>query len=200
MILNLDHIAILTANLSATVAELPQWLRLDPPEEQPTEGTLEQYAHWPCEEAPSLLLLEALSDGPYRRALAKRGPGLHHLGCSTDSLDAAVDHFAAQGLFLHPRSRHVASTNGAWMCRPGVPFLVELYVSPEIRPHRAGEVLVRIPASCAGHRRVFDWMPSATIACTMEDGSLSIQVGDQQCQVPFLFDGAPHSEGTPPGT
>ena len=102
MILNLDHIAILTLNLSATASQLSEGLIPENPEQQPAEGTLEQYVCLPSDTAPALLLMQAVDDGPYRTALKKRGPGLHHLGFTTDSIDKAVQHFHRRGLLLHP--------------------------------------------------------------------------------------------------
>jgi hypothetical protein len=150
MIIRLDHIAILTTSLEKTVGKLPVSFTPQAVEEQPKEGTREQYVRWPSDTGPSLLFMEPSHEGPYQRALEKRGPGLHHLGCVTDNLEDAVHYFAKQTLLLHPISLKTYNNRTVWMCRPGVPFLLELYQSSEIIMEGADRVSIDLPASSPG--------------------------------------------------
>lgn len=188
MILNLDHIALLSSNLSSVIATLPSWIRLDEPERHPSEGTLEQYAHLPSEHAPSLLILEPISDGPYSRAMAKRGPGLHHFGFVTDTLDDAIDYFASHGLLLHPISRYTYKKNVAWMCRPGVPFQVEIYTLPEVTQAKGKDIRMEIPCQDGGDLSLINWLPgidihvtqSSETAVSLDDIQLKINLANEQ--------------------
>lgn len=177
MILNLDHIAFLTSNLSAAAACLPSRFQLDAPERQPTECTLEQYAHFPEEHNPSFLFLEPIADGPYCIAMTNRGPGLHHFGLFTDSIDDAIDYFSSNGLLLHPITRYVYKQNAAWMCRPGIPFLVEIYAPPEVFKEKQGTVRLSIPTEADSNRSEIDWVPGVEIV-TSRKPQLHVQVDD----------------------
>lgn len=91
----------------------------------PAEGTREQYVELAAR-TPKLLLLEPVAPGPYAHSLQKRGPGLHHIGAITPSIQALVPELCALGLLLHPISIQTLKQGVAWLCRPGIPFLIEL--------------------------------------------------------------------------
>lgn len=120
-----DHIAVLTSDLEGLSASLPAFCHKHPIESFPSEGTREQYIELAAG-APNLLLLQPIAPGPYARALSKRGPGLHHLGARTASLDAQIPNLSRLGLRLHPISIQTLKQGVAWLCRPGLPFLIEL--------------------------------------------------------------------------
>jgi hypothetical protein len=86
MDIRIDHIAILTDSLERLSAQFPAHFVAQAIEEQPGEGAREQYVFLPTAGAPSLLLLQAIQAGPYPRAMDKRGPGLHHFGCTINCL------------------------------------------------------------------------------------------------------------------
>lgn len=46
------------------------------------------------------LIASTRPDSPVDRFLARRGPGLHHLGLAVRSVDAALDHLRAEGVEL----------------------------------------------------------------------------------------------------
>ena len=121
----LDHIALLVSELEPVLERLSELgLPADEIETFPGEGTREVYLGDP-ERPARLLLLQPISPGPYARALAKRGPGLHHVALRVADLDV----FASQipGWLLHPHSlesRAAAST--LWLARPGVGTLLEV--------------------------------------------------------------------------
>jgi len=71
-------------------------------------------------------LIQPIADGPYSHALARRGPGVHHIGCVTSSITAELDRIRDSRLLIHPISLKMYRKSVVWLCRPGVPFLVEL--------------------------------------------------------------------------
>lgn len=149
MTIVLDHIAILTTSLKTCIEQIPKDYRLHEIEEHPAEGTKEIYISTPADNSPSILFMEACQPGPYLSALNKRGPGIHHLGCITDSLDDAVEHFTNAGLLLHPISLKTYEENVVWICRPGVPYLIELYTVQNPVNLSPVEVLIKLPnAAC----------------------------------------------------
>lgn len=119
-----DHIAFLSENLTRQSAALAN-CKKGPIESFPNEGTREQYIEW-APRAPRLLLLQAMESGPYARALQKRGPGLHHIGAQTSSFEALIPSLSSQGLRLHPISLQSMKQGVVWLCRSGMPFLIEL--------------------------------------------------------------------------
>jgi methylmalonyl-CoA/ethylmalonyl-CoA epimerase len=100
-------------------------------EEQPTEGTREQYVG-PEGGAAMLLLCEPVDPaGPYGSALARRGPGLHHVGLSVPRLADYLAALAGSGWYLLPQSARTIPRGVAWLARPGVHTLIELCEMPE---------------------------------------------------------------------
>jgi len=75
----INHIAFLVNSVekAAAIPDLAPFFK-GPAETWEGEGTLEIYVG-PPEATARLLLMEAVKDGAYRRALQKRGPGLHHI-------------------------------------------------------------------------------------------------------------------------
>lgn len=169
----LDHIAVLSRNLLETGAKLPRSLKRHPVETFPAEGTKEQYFNLAAEGGPSLLLLEAIAEGPYLRTLEKRGPGLHHFCYHTQGLELAVQHFSKHGLLLHPVSLKTMKQNVVWMCRPGIPFLVEITATADFSERDAMAVEVMLP----GLDQEIDWMPGLRLLGT-SDGELRLSAGD----------------------
>lgn len=145
MKLHLHHIAILVRSVEAVEKLLPGELERLKVDSFPDEGTKEQYIDLDPGGRPSLLLIEAIGEGPYRRSLTKRGPGLHHLGFVTKSLEVAVDHFTGERLFLHPFSLKSISQRVVWMCRPGVPFLVEIKEDQELGNDSVPAIHLELP-------------------------------------------------------
>lgn len=141
-----NHIAVLVRDLEAVSSSLPESCTRHALEEQPAEGTLEQYVTFGEENAPALLLIQAIADGPYSRALEKRGPGLHHIGCVCSDLEKELTEGDAGRFLLHPISLRTHKNGVVWLCRPGVPYLVELMENPEqdAIPHK--KAAIRMPA------------------------------------------------------
>lgn len=126
-----NHIAILVRDIDAVSSVLPNVCTLHAPEDQLTEGTRERYVTVGGEDTPSLLLMQAITNGPYSRALQKRGPGLHHIGCVCQDIETEIAEGNTQRLLLHPISLRTRKFGVVLLCRPGVSYLVELMGNPE---------------------------------------------------------------------
>ena len=124
----LDHIALVVPQLEPVLARLDHVAgQIGPVEAFPSEGTREVYVG---EGAAKLLLMEPTSsEGPYARALAKRGPGLHHVALHTPDLAGFLGE--VRGWLLLPASAQtIANSKTAWLARPGVPTLLEVHEAP----------------------------------------------------------------------
>lgn len=122
----LSHVALVVVSLEATRARLE---RLSPAfadvEDQPSERVRELYVG--LDSSASLLLCQPVDDqGPYARALAKRGPGLHHIGVSVPS----TEDYAA-GLLAAGAKVCLRSDGQVWLSRPGFHTLIEACEMPE---------------------------------------------------------------------
>src|SRR5688572_10707086 len=122
----LTHVAFLVRSLADSARTIESHrLKPNPFEEFEHEGTSECY-FGPDDQSARLLMVEAILDGPYRRALLKRGPGLHHLGVDVVDLEAYAEQLASAGWLLHPKSlTTIAKQRTAYFARPQTPFLVE---------------------------------------------------------------------------
>ena len=171
-----NHIAILVRNIDAVSRTLPDSCTKHALEEQPAEGTLEQYITAGDDKVPAILLMQAIADGPYRRALKKRGTGLHHVGCVCSNIEKEITSGSAKHLLLHPISLQSYKHGTVWLCRPGLPYLIELIQSPEQDsiPHEKALLLLpattNIPEYACG-------ISSNLILKTAEKSSIVIRVG-----------------------
>lgn len=123
MILALDHIAVAVPGLDEAIA---RWsadlgLVLDGTEDVPSQHTKTAFLAIPAGSAHVELVTPLDGKGPIADALAKRGPGLHHLCFRTDDIDADVARLKERGwrfitdgpvpgahgcrvIFVHPKS------------------------------------------------------------------------------------------------
>lgn len=125
----LDHVALLVASVEGARARcLELGLVAGEIEAFEGEGTRECYVGGPSQSA-RLLLCEATDpDGPYGRALRKRGPGLHHIALNVSNLNDYIEDLGGSGWLLLPQSlRTIRDGKTAWLARPGIPFLVEVH-------------------------------------------------------------------------
>lgn len=183
MQLILDHIGILTSSIGRSAAHFPSGFTLHEPELMPSEGTREQYATLDSKRGPSVLLLQPVQPGPYQRALEKRGPGLHHLGLATDSLEEATAKLHSLGLLLHPDSLKTHAHGCVWLCRPGVPFLVELYKPNGVSAIDHAPVRIDLPASQPHAGPIPQLLPSLEIQ-VHDSQELTLTVDGQVFHVP----------------
>lgn len=74
-----------------------------------------------------VLLMQAIGDGPYQRALEKRGEGLHHIALDVENIDEFINQISGSGWYLHPRSLDLYNkSKQVYLCRPGIPVLIEI--------------------------------------------------------------------------
>lgn len=97
------------------------------------EETNEIYVQ--IEERNSLLLMEPSGPGSYKRALEKRGPGLHHLAVDVLDLEKELGAISDSGWLLHLKSiKSIKSLKTAYLARPGFPGLIEVQEKPRLLP------------------------------------------------------------------
>ncbi len=127
---HLDHVALLVQSVDAAARNARPLGEPQARQEFPEEGTAEIYIG-ASTDTSRLLLMEPIQAGSYRRALEKRGPGLHHLGLLVPDVEAYVAALAGSGWMLLPQSlATVKKTRTAWLARPGTGFLVEAHERP----------------------------------------------------------------------
>lgn len=182
-----DHIAFLTQNLQQQSDALPAFCHKQAIERFPAEGTQEQYIV--LEKAsPKLLLLQPIAEGPYARALQKRGPGLHHLGAITPSLEARIPELVAWGLRLHPISIQSLHQGVAWLCHSDLPFLIELterdtQAAEPIAEH-VERVELGLPAGTSLPAFVAELFANLHLF-TAASAALELKLGQQRLQLPL---------------
>jgi len=118
-----DHVALVVRRLEPVLERL-EGLDAGPIESFPSEGTREVYLGAGL--ARLLLMEPTNTEGPYARALAKRGSGLHHVALNVPDLEGFVGR--VRGWLLVPGClRDMAETRTAWLARPGVATLLEVH-------------------------------------------------------------------------
>ncbi|MDF1666215.1 MAG: hypothetical protein P1V97_30945 [Planctomycetota bacterium] len=123
----LNHVAILVENIESVVEKkLFPTAHLGGIEDFEAEGTRELYIG-PENQIGRVLLMQATGPGPYKTALDKRGPGLHHVALDVLSIDDFVRSLSGSGWLLHPKSLDFYKAQKlVFLCRPGVPILIEV--------------------------------------------------------------------------
>jgi hypothetical protein len=121
-----SHVAILVPSVRKAADYLHKFdFRIGEEEEWDGEGTKEIYVE--RDKANSLLLMEPIKPGAYRRAMEKRGPGLHHLAIDVVDLDSFLISLSGTGWLIHPMSiRTIKQVRAAYLARPGFPALIEV--------------------------------------------------------------------------
>lgn len=153
---SLSHVAVLvpSAEGAAAVCKASDW-ELGPVEDFPSEGTREIYVGPSAKKDGLLLLMEAIGAGPYRNALEKRGPGLHHVAVNVASIDDYVASLAGSGWLLHPASLHTLThRKTVYLARPGLGALIEVQQPGKRgRPRFISEVFIEGERQ---HQRLLD--------------------------------------------
>lgn len=147
-----SHIAILVPSVRKAADKLKKFqFQIGPEEVWESEGTKEIYLE--REKGNSLLLLEPTKDGPYQRALKKRGPGIHHLAIDVLNLEAFIESLLGTGWLLHPTSlKTIKHTQTAYLARPGFPALIEVQEREKLieKSLFVDEILLRIDPMLVG--------------------------------------------------
>jgi hypothetical protein len=130
---NIDHISVLVDFVERAAERFAAaGIEIGDKETFADVGTEEIYVGDGTMQA--LLLLQAASgDGPYKRALEKRGTGIHHIAICTDDYDAFNEKLSGLGWFVHPSSlRNYRKGQTVFYVRPGVKAMIELITKEEI--------------------------------------------------------------------
>lgn len=124
----IDHVALVVRRLEPVLERL-DGLGAGPIEVFPDEGTREVYLGVGL---GRLLLMEPTNaQGPYARALAKRGAGLHHVAMNVPDLGEFLG--SVRGWLLVPACvQDLARTRTAWLARPGVATLLEVHEAERV--------------------------------------------------------------------
>jgi hypothetical protein len=123
----INHIAILLPSLINAVATLQKdEINVEAPQKFISEGTEESYAGTEKSLA-RLLLMAPIGTGPYKRALKKRGAGLHHIAIDVDDIEGFILKMSSTGWLLHPSSlQRYKEGLAIYFARPGVNTLIEV--------------------------------------------------------------------------
>ena len=144
-----------SAETAAAVCKARKW-ELGPVEDFPSEGTREVHVGPRASDA-LLLLMEAIGRGPYRNALEKRGPGLHHVAVNVASLDDYVASLAGSGWLVHPASLGtLAQRKTVYLARPGLGALIEVQQPRELSRGRRRFVSEVFIEGERGQQRLLD--------------------------------------------
>jgi hypothetical protein len=159
-----DHLAVLVKSVAHSAEGLRrQGIHVNSPEDFPGEGTRECYVGDPAL-LSRLLLIEATGEGPYLRALQKRGPGVHHFGLQSQNLEADVEYILGLGYGIRDRYE-----NTVWLAKKGLP-LVELHGQFKQGLHMINGV--RLPMTPDQIRDVH------FLGLRLEPGPLAVQIGE----------------------
>lgn len=124
----LSHVAFLVSSVEASASYLnAKGIATEEPETFDSEGTKEVYVGSYSEQSGLLLLVEGISDGPYKKAMFKRGPSLHHIAVDVLDINTFSMHAEMIGWKLHPISAETLTYKTAWFYLEGVPTLIEAH-------------------------------------------------------------------------
>lgn len=127
MKIELSHVAVLVRSAARAAEKLKALGIFTGQEETYENGRVKEIYAGSYETNSALaLLVEPVSRQAYTRAFKKRGYGLHHIAVNVPELDAYIDGLYDSGWLLHPWSAEALRSAGtAYLCRPGVGFVIE---------------------------------------------------------------------------
>lgn len=140
---SLSHIALLVPAVEISAQLLNTFnIETEKPETFDSEGTKEIYVGSYEKQKGLLLLLEAISEGAYKRALNKRGPSLHHIAIDVLDVQNFIHYAQSLGWKLHPSSEQTMEYDTAWFYLKGIPTLIEVHQKRELssRPSKVSKV------------------------------------------------------------
>lgn len=106
-LINIDHVAIAVHDLDAALAEYERQYGVQPVSRQVVEEQGVEEAMIAVGASHVQLLQPLGPDTPVGRFLAQHGEGLHHVAFAVASIEAALDHLAAEGVRLVDREPRV---------------------------------------------------------------------------------------------
>ncbi len=118
--MKIDHIAIAVNDVEASAKVYQKALGIDEIEFETVESEGVKVAIIPMENGRIELIQPTNDDGPIKKFLDKKGPGLHHLALETDNIEGEVERMEVCGVqflgkvrpgsagtkvtFIHPKS------------------------------------------------------------------------------------------------
>ena len=118
--MKIDHIAIAVNDVEASAKVYQKALGIDKIEFETVESEGVKVAIIPMENGRIELIQPTNDDGPIKKFLDKKGPGLHHLALETDNIEGEVERMEGCGVqflgkvrpgsagtkvtFIHPKS------------------------------------------------------------------------------------------------
>jgi methylmalonyl-CoA epimerase len=97
---DIDHVGIAVEDLDAAVEEYRRLLGVEPVHRERVEDQGVEEVLFAVGSSYIQLLGALGPDTPVGRALASRGPGVHHVAYRVDDVASALDHLRAQGARL----------------------------------------------------------------------------------------------------
>jgi hypothetical protein len=192
-----DHVAIVVESVAEAASRLARFdVAIGPVETFPHDGTREVYIGEGGDVARLLLIEPLHSDTPYGRALARRGPGLHHIGVMVPDVESFAVGAHGHGWYLHPQSLLTMREGGtAWLARPGAAPLLEVRESMR-KGEPAASLITRIEIVLVpGHERLMGALGH------MAPGTATLQGSpDTRAWLTLRGERIPVDEITGPGT
>jgi len=96
----IDHVGIAVEDLEAAVEHYRRTLGVEPAHRERVESQGVEEVLFPVGSSYIQLLGALGADTPVGRFLAKRGPGVHHIGYRVDSVADALERLRAEGVRL----------------------------------------------------------------------------------------------------
>lgn len=146
MISYLDHVTVCVPSIEAAIqtAGLEAFADLSEIEEFEPDGTRELYIGTPSG-GPQLLFIQPTTSEHYKKSIAQRGAGLHHLGLKVKSIPQFLAH--ARSWRLLPQSLALYNHHKmVWLVRHDVGFLVELMESSQPERKKSADAPINIKA------------------------------------------------------
>lgn len=171
---NLSHVALLVSSVEKSASFLKeQGIESGSAEVFESEGTKEIYVGSYAEQSGLLLLLEAISEGPYQRAMEKRGPSLHHIAIDVEDLEECLKKAQGAGWKLHPVSEQsIKDCKTAWLYLKGIPTLIEVQsTKPSQKPSKITKI--KLPFS-EEQIPLFEVLGLASVVCSEKEVSLTV--------------------------
>ncbi len=104
MIRKIDHIGVAVQDLAEAKRFYGEVLGLEPEGEEEVPDQKVRVAFFRCGEVRIELLEPTSEDSPVAKAIAKRGPGVHHIAYRTDDVAANLEELAGKGVRLVDRA------------------------------------------------------------------------------------------------
>lgn len=108
---DIDHVGIAVEDLDAAVEEYRRLLGVEPVHRERVEDQGVEEVLFAMGSSYIQLLGALGPDTPVGRALASRGPGVHHVAYRVDDVAEALDHLRAQGARLVDEAPRPGSRN-----------------------------------------------------------------------------------------